>query len=182
MSRESIPFQVDDISRLSRFIRKKLLEIKGVPSHLELMNILAKASGNKNYQELKAQRSSLQVEAVPKINNEPEDPVIKKRVQRFIRHLDEEKCLIRWPKKRAEQILALWLIWEKLPSNVQMTEKEINDHINLWHRFGDYALIRRELCDLGILSRKPDGSAYHRASKQEPNEISYVKQLIEERT
>ena len=47
------------------------------------------------------------------------------------------------------------------------TEKEVNALLDERHTFGDFFLLRRELCDSGLLQRERDGSRYWRPQKEE---------------
>ncbi|ENU4134659.1 DUF2087 domain-containing protein [Pseudomonas aeruginosa] len=38
----------------------------------------------------------------------------------------------------------------------------MNALLKSWHNFGDHALLRREICDAGLVSRTRDGSVYLR--------------------
>ena len=42
------------------------------------------------------------------------------------------------------------------------------------HLFGDHALLRRELCDMGLLSRTPNGSVYRRIERPMPPDAAIV--------
>jgi len=95
------------------------------------------------------------------------DPLEKKRVDRVMRCFDETGRLQRWPKKRSEQIVALWVVWSQIPADTQFTESDVNGMLGGWHDIGDHALLRRDLVDLGLLQRTPTGSVYRRANPEE---------------
>ncbi len=100
---------------------------------------------------------------------EPElDRPSRKRVERVLRCFNETGRLQRWPSKRSEQIVALWIVWSQIPSDTRFSESEVNGMLGGWHDVGDHALLRRDLVDLGLLLRTPTGSVYRRA---EPAEI-----------
>jgi hypothetical protein len=75
-------------------------------------------------------------------------------------HLDSEGRLIAWPSKRSLQRIALDYLASKFEVGHVYTEKEVNALLNQHHTFGDAALLRRELFELGKLNRERDGSAY----------------------
>ena len=54
MSRTAVPFRVDDLSPFARTLRQSLAGHEGTPTHVELLNMLAKAAGFANYQNLRA--------------------------------------------------------------------------------------------------------------------------------
>jgi hypothetical protein len=41
-----------------------------------------------------------------------------------------------------------------------------------WHDYEDFALLRRELCDLGLLRRTPDGRLYREIAHDMPEEAA----------
>ena len=94
--------------------------------------------------------------------------VTKRKLERVWRCFDEAGRLQRWPKKRSEQILALWIVWSFLPKNQQFTELDINSMLGGWHDLGDHALLRRDLVDLGLLQRTPNGAIYRAANAEVP--------------
>ncbi|EPW2919552.1 DUF2087 domain-containing protein [Pseudomonas aeruginosa] len=49
-----------------------------------------------------------------------------------------------------------------MPARTDLTEGEVNALLKSWHNFGDHALLRREICDAGLVSRTRDGSVYLR--------------------
>lgn len=77
--------------------------------------------------------------------------------------LDEEGRVTRWPARRALQAQVLNYLAARFEPGRQYTEKEVNALLNGLHTFGDAALLRRELFELGLLNREKDGSVYWRA-------------------
>jgi hypothetical protein len=80
-------------------------------------------------------------------------------------HLDSEGRLTRWPSKRSLQLVALDYLATKLEDSKIYSEKEVNTLLNGWHTFGDPALLRRELYELGLLNRSKTGTEYWRTPK-----------------
>lgn len=74
--------------------------------------------------------------------------------------LDSEGRLHRYPSKYKRQIFALFYLASKFEPGVRYTEKEVNQILNDWHTFEDWAMLRRELYDRRFLDREPDGSCY----------------------
>jgi hypothetical protein len=62
------------------------------------------------------------------------------------------------------------VLWSKLPSAKEIGEEDLNRQIRVWHLFGDHALLRRELCDRGMLARAADGRRYHRLEQKPSGE------------
>lgn len=79
------------------------------------------------------------------------------QVKRF---LDDAGKVMRWPKKKADQLDVLKYLRTKFESGRKYTEKEINVILDTWHCFGDRALLRRMMFDLYLLERTPDGREY----------------------
>lgn len=164
MSRTIIPFQADDVSSLAKSLRAQLQAHETTPGHVELLNMLARAVGRRNFQQLRAE-----AERVPAATpTPPEAPVVdERRIERV------ERCfgggrLARWPAKREDQVLALWGLWSKLPAGKTFGEREISAVISRLHDFGDPALLRRELATSGMVERTIDGSVYRRIERPPP--------------
>lgn len=177
MSRTLLPFHSDDISSLARSLKGQLANCGSQPSHLEVLNMLVRANGYRNFQHYRAQLAARdQLESRP---SPPEPELVDfVRVKRLLRMFDPEGKLERWPSKRSQQELCLWVIWSKLPARQVLTEKEINLLLNDNHLFGDHALLRRWLCDYGMMSRTRDGREYRRVEKRPPAEaLELIRQL-----
>jgi hypothetical protein len=95
-----------------------------------------------------------------------------KRVERVARCFDQQGRLARWPSRRADQLLALWVVWSQLPDDLQMSEAEVSAMLRGWHDYADFALLRRELVDLDMLRRTPNGRVYRKQSKELPREAA----------
>lgn len=175
MSRTLLPFHSDDISALARSLKGQLANCESQPSHLELLNMLVRATGYRNFQHYRAQLA-----AQDRLENRPPEPepVDYARVKRLLRMFDLGGKLARWPSKRSQQELCLWVIWSRLPVRQVFTEREINLLLNDNHLFGDHALLRRWLCDYGMMSRTRDGREYRRVEKRPPAEaLELIRQL-----
>ncbi len=75
-------------------------------------------------------------------------------------YLDSEGRLTQWPAKRSIQQVALDYLAGKFEADKTYTEREVNALLKQWHTFEDWALLRRELFERGLLNRKPDGTEY----------------------
>lgn len=164
MSRTAIPFQAGDVSNLAKALRAQLLARGEVPSHLEILNMLARASGRRNFQHLRAE--ALQ-EAAPSEPAPTVEPLDLRRIERVERCFAEGR-LSRWPSRREDQVLALWGLWSKLPAGETFNEREISGLIVRLHDFGDHALLRRELVISRLLDRTTDGAVYRRIERPPP--------------
>ena len=169
MSRTVFPFHSDDISALARSLKGQIAACDHQPSHVELLNMLARAGGYRNFQHYRAQLAARdQLESrQPMSASESVDFV---RVRSVLRVFDSDGRLVRWPSRRSRQELCLWALWSRLPAQEVMTESEINERLKADHLFGDHTMLRRWLCDYGMVSRTRDGREYRRVEQQPPPE------------
>jgi len=104
-------------------------------------------------------------EAMGHIRERVNDPLL-------VPNLDERGRVADWPhKKHEDQQLAIRLyLADKFEFDREYTEKEVNDLLNEWATFGDWALLRRELFMYGLLGRYKDGSKYWRT----PSNVKFI--------
>jgi hypothetical protein len=76
--------------------------------------------------------------------------------------LDEHNRLAQWPSKRSVQLEAIRHIANQFLEGSKYSEAELNEEIKRLHTFGDWAIIRREMCDLGYFDRDRNGIVYTR--------------------
>jgi hypothetical protein len=201
MSRTPLPLHVGDLSALAKSLRAQLAESQAVPSHLSLLNMLARASGFRNVQHLKAEHEAslaggragdaagptaaflAEPTAAPLAEPAPapaDAPADLARLRKLIRHFDGEGRLIRWPGKFSLRLPCLWVMWSRLPAGRDMSEPEVNLCLHGQHLFGDPALLRRELFDNALVDRTPDGRKYRRLEKRPPAEaLELIRQLAQ---
>jgi hypothetical protein len=170
MTRTTIPFHAGDISSLARTLRTQLIARDGVPGHVELLNILARAVGRRNFQQLRAE--SQDGAPAPAATEEAPPSLDTRRIERVVRCFAPDGRLLRWPAKREDQVLALWALWAKIPSRRDFTEQQISQVLRDLHDFGDHALLRRELFESRLVSRTPDCRAYRRIEQPPPNDAA----------
>ncbi len=166
MSRTTLPFHANDISAVARSLRQQLAGREAAPGHVELLNMLARSIGHRNFQHLRAQLS-----AHERLNAPPApeaEPIDYRRIERLARCYDARSRLQRWPRKRSEQLIALWVLWSRLPVREELSETQVNERLQALHGFGDHALLRRELFDLGLMERTRDGRVYRRVEQPMP--------------
>jgi len=80
--------------------------------------------------------------------------------------LDANGKLTAFPAKRKMKIYALLYLAQKIPTDADFTEREMNDILLAWHTFADPATLRRELYDYRFLDRSRDGKVYHLTKTQ----------------
>lgn len=152
-------------------------------SHVQLLNMLVRAVGYRNFQHYRAQfaaRERLERLAAPQ-PAATEEPVDLRRVERAARHFGPDGLLARWPGKVSLQRLCLWWVWSRLPAGQVLTGTQMDDALRACHHFGDHALLRRWLCDLGMATRTPDGRQYRRVEQRPPQEALALLQHLRDR-
>lgn len=155
----------------------------GPVSHVQLLNMLVRAVGYRNFQHYRAQfaaQERLDRLAAPQ-PAAPEAPVDLRRVERAARHFGPDGLLARWPGKVSLQRLCLWWVWSRLPAGQVLTGAQMDDALRACHHFGDHALLRRWLCDLGMATRTPDGRQYRRVEQRPPQEALALLQHLRDR-
>lgn len=165
MSRTIHTYEAPDLSALARTIKRELEARSETPGHVEILNILSRAAGFRNYQHLKASRAAETRLVAPQA---PQEQVDFRRVETAARCFDANDVLLRWPGKTNLQALCLWKLWSFFPAEVEMTELQVNDLLKRHHAFGDHALIRREMVNMRLLSRTADCRSYRRVERRPP--------------
>lgn len=176
MSRTPLPLAVDDITAFARSLRARLADSRTLPSHLEMLNCLARSAGYRNFQHFRAVAVPAPLPRGPvRSESVPVDVV---RLKRLLRLYDAEGRLMRWPSKRGLQLTCLWTLWAALPARRTFDEPGVNQLLAAAHLFGDPVLLRRELCDLGLLWRTPDCRVYRRIERRPPPDaLALIRQL-----
>ncbi len=179
MTRLPIAFASADISALARSLREQLSPLGEPPSHVAMLNMLAKAGGFRNFQHLKAaaEAAPIAVPAAPPLA--PPEPVDEVRVARVAGAFGPEGELLRWPSKTNHQELCVWVLWARYPARAVMTEREISAWLNTRHNFGDAALLRRTMVTMGLVTRTQDGREYRRVEQKPPAELKSLLARLE---
>ncbi len=178
MSRRPMPYAVTDVSSLARSLRAQLQKREAVPGHVELLNMLARAAGHRNFQHFKADaESTMSVRASVPVPVEPTNPA---RVHQTLVHFGPGAVLLRWPARRSHQILALWVLWAGFPPASELTEMQVNAWLKAQHEFGDHAILRREMVGLRLISRTLDGRVYRRIEQRPPADAIMLIGLLKE--
>ncbi|MCX5480941.1 DUF2087 domain-containing protein [Kaistia geumhonensis] len=176
MTRTPIALPVGDVSTFAKSLRKQIETHDGAPTHVELLNMLARSAGYRNFQQLRAHApAEAPVGGAAPLAAPQADAAL---VARVFGHFDDAGRLIRWPSRRSHQILALWAIWSMFPAGVSLDDAAVKGFLADRHSFGDHALLRRELVDMGLLVRTPDGRDYRRIERQPPPDaLALIRQL-----
>ncbi|MBO3759256.1 DUF2087 domain-containing protein [Ciceribacter sp. L1K22] len=175
MSRSIMTYHAPDISALARSLKRELDERTEKPGHVELLNILSRAAGFRNFQHLRAAQAAGERLAMP---SPPAAPVDHVRVEAALRCFDGQGRLSRWPAKTSLQQLCLWALWARIPAEREFDEKAISGLLRDLHLFGDHALLRREMVNQRLLFRTQDCKVYRRIEQRPPAEaIALLKSL-----
>jgi hypothetical protein len=167
MPRELTPLVAADLSSFAKSLRTQWAERHargiGAPSHVEMLNLLARAAGHRNVQALRAMRET----GLPRVAapaRGPRDASLSEAADRALRQFDAAGRLTRWPTKRSLQVLVLWGLWLRFDAKRRYSEREVNEVLNMYHAFGDHCLLRRELVELNLLTRTPGGAEYRKVA------------------
>lgn len=178
MSRDTLPFIAPDMSALAKMLGRELGHIDGKPGHVQLLNMLARGAGYRNFQHFRAACMAEERLAEPPSAPEPVDHAL---VERVSGHFDAEGRLKRWPSRYGHQSLALWVLWSRLGAGTVYDEFGISAVIRNNHLFGDHALIRRAMIDVGLIVRTIDGREYRRVERKPPGDALALIRHIETR-
>ena len=166
MTRPVFPFYASDISALARSLDSQLAGYDHTPGHVELLNMLARAVGSRNFQHF---RAKMVAEKRLMRSEEVAVPIDYVELQRLSRYFDANGRWIRWPTKFSHQEPCLWVLWSKLPPRRTLSEREINELLLANHRFEDPALLRREMKERKMVTRTLDGREYRRVERKPPH-------------
>ncbi len=185
MTRMLLPLSITDISSFAKKLKTDLDERadqgQSPPTHLELLNLLARAAGMRNFQTFRASVEGsatalpdadlppplLAPDVEATINYGTLSPTVRKTLMQF----DTAGRLVRLPNKFSVQQMAMWWMWTQFAVRRKYTEKEVNQVLNAHHTFGDQATLRRELVNMKLLGRKSDCSEYWKEPVRPSDEV-----------
>jgi hypothetical protein len=168
MSRQILSLTIADLSAFAKSLREQLSSHDGKPGQVDMLNMLARAAGFRNHQHLKAV-----TEDAPRV-----DVVDLQLIEKVGRHFDTDGVLLRWPSKNSLQPLCLWALWARMEPGRDYADRENTELLNAWASFGDHALLRRAMVDMGYVTRTPDGRTYRRIEQKPPAELSALLKRI----
>ncbi len=174
----ALAFNVPSISALAKSLCAQLADAPATattPSHVQMLNLLARAAGHRNYQAFRAAAVTQPVAPIPAAA--PTVPIVElsTHANKARSHFDEQGRLIRWPSRYAVQRYAMWSLWLRFDAKRQYTEREVNAVLNAWATFGDPVTLRRELINMKLLARKPNGAAYWKQTpRPEPDVQAFL--------
>lgn len=177
MSRTNLPLYSSDISAFARSLNHQIGDTGRQPSHLELLNMLARSAGYRNFQHLRAQLAASDQLQAPEVQPQ----VDFEKIRRLARYFDAHGLLARWPAKQSSRDMCLWVLWSRIPPRQALSEHQFNVLLNANHLFKDPALLRRDLYDGGFVRRTPDCREYRRVEKRPPEEARELVRMLEAR-
>lgn len=183
MPRTETPLHAPDISDFAKSLARELKTahdtLNRLPGHVELLNMLARASGHRNFQSLKARPPA----APPAAAAAPAAPAaLSDTAQRALRQFDAQGRLTRWPIKYSVQRLMLWGLWMRFDGKRRYSEREVNEVLKAWHLFGDHCTLRRELVEMKMLERSDGGAQYRKLPRRPDAEAMSLMRALRERT
>jgi hypothetical protein len=163
MTRTLVPLAAPDVSAFAKSLKRLLEERQlagkpAAPSHLEMLNLIARAAGVRNFSTLKAAAEK------PK-------PGLTPTARKALIQFDDDGRLVRLAHKLSVQQMTVWALWTQFAAKRDYTEKEVNAILNAHHTFGDPASLRRELVEMGLLGRLPDCSRYWKEARRPPPDV-----------
>ncbi len=182
MPRTETPLHAADISAFAKALSHDLKQshdrLQRLPGHVELLNMLARAAGHRNFQSLKARPpvpppAALAPAAAP--------AALSDTAARALRQFDAQGRLTRWPIKYSVQRLMLWGLWMRFDGKRRYTEREVNEVLRAWHLFGDHCTLRRELVEMKMLERTDGGAEYRKLPRRPDAEALALLRALRER-
>lgn len=81
-------------------------------------------------------------------------------MKRLENYLDDAGRVEVYPSKSRTKLIVLRYLATKFDADRQYSEAEVNELLRAQHTFEDWALLRRDLFENGLLRRNRDGSVY----------------------
>jgi hypothetical protein len=183
MTKDVFSIHITDVSAFARQMGRALHERArtrpGPPGHTELLNLIARSQGQRNWQALRQQLSAaatagpaaaapVLVARPPAAHATPAAPpsapaeALSLNARKALSQFDAQGRLVRWPAKYSVQKLVMWALWSLFDAKRPYTEREVNAVLKAANLFSDHVTLRRELINHRLMSRRPDGSDYRK--------------------
>jgi hypothetical protein len=163
--RTSVPLMIADVSAFAKALRQALTlhaqTSTSPPTHLVLLNHVARAAGYQNFQSLRATTKITPGAPAVKTKTDVDLTALAKKT---LSQFDAQGRLLRLPNKLTVQKMAVWCLWTRFSAKRRYTEREINDVLKAYNTFGDHVTLRRELVETGLLQRTPDCAVYRKCA------------------
>jgi len=182
VSKQILSFQVQDLSALARSLCRQIETHHAAnarpPSHLALLNMLARAAGHRNYQ---SYRLGAELRPVPDVPAQVPLETLSADAEKVLRLLDSDGRLTRWPVKRGAQRLVVWYLWSLFDTRKVYSEREVTALLAARNDFDDPVILRRELINEGLFVRTLDGREYRKQARRAPSEAAALLRAIRAR-
>ncbi len=164
MSKEIFSIHIPDVSAFARALGQSLHQRHAnkptPPGQVELLNLMARAQGQRNWQALRqAVRAAPPVAAAAPA---PEKAVLSDNARKALAQFDQKGRLMRWPVKFSVQKLVMWVLWTRFDAKRSYTEAEVNAVLKAANLFFDHVTLRRELINHKLMSRQSDCTDYRK--------------------
>lgn len=182
MPRSIFSIDIADLSTFAKSLREQIGRLDRQPSHVEMLNLLSRAAGFRNFQHLRAARTPPVASGSPPPQTRLETmPANEGRVLKTARTFDAAGRLVQWPARRSQQELCLWYLWARIPAGRSFSEREFSSFLDGLHLFGDAAMLRRDMAGLRLIRRNRDGSDYQRIEQKPPPELPLLLRIVSDR-
>ncbi len=175
MSRLPLPLNVPDASAFARqlglSLRARHASGQAPPGHVELLNLMARALGQRNLQSLQVASSAAMPRPPLAVEDRPAAPALSANARKALMQFDSRGRLLRWPTKYSVQSLAMWILWTHFDGRRIYTEREVNEVLKAANDFGDHVTLRRELINHRLMQRKSDCTEYRKLPARPDDEV-----------
>jgi hypothetical protein len=170
MTKELFSIHIADVSAFARALGQALKERHAAkptpPGQVELLNLIARAQGQRNWQALRQAAPALSPAAghaeAPARSAAAPAPPLSDNARKALAQFDNRGRLMRWPVKFSVQKLAMWVLWTRFDAKRTYTESEVNAILKAANMFFDHVTLRRELINHRLMARKSDCSEYRK--------------------
>jgi hypothetical protein len=136
MTRLPVPLATPDISAFAKSLKRLLDERheagKPPPGHVELLNLLARVAGRRNFATLKAAAlaAPTPARAPVAVAGAVDLGVLSPTVRKALLQFDDAGRLVRLPNKFSVQQMVMWALWTQFTARRSYTEREVNAVLN----------------------------------------------------
>ncbi len=171
MTKELFSIHIADVSAFARTLGQALHARHATrpapPGQVELLNLIARAQGQRNWQSLRQSLRSARGSTSAPSPSTPApsfsaQPALSEHARKALGQFDDQGRLIRWPVKFSVQKLVLWVLWTRFDARRVYAERQVNAILGAANLFSDPATLRRELVNHGLMARKSDCSEYRK--------------------
>jgi hypothetical protein len=170
MSKELFAIHIADVSAFARTLGQALHLRHATkptpPGQVELLNLIARAQGQRNWQALRQAVRQAPIQAPPSkpttTSGEPPALALSDNARKALAQFDKRGRLMRWPVKYSVQQLVMWVLWTRFDAKRSYTESEVNTILKAANLFFDHATLRRELINHKLMSRQSDCTDYRK--------------------